>query len=393
MKRRAIRLHLLLLLFASAGIISCRHPAGHERAYITGNTGSREEVVLRCIDTLRTYGTDSVKSRRNGDFSFKLKITEPGFYFIEAGKVRSGILVIQPGDSIKIYAGGTDRESISGGIEAERYARFTEKRQQALREIDSVSAFLEQARYRDDFATLRDSAALKYNQIAALLKLHATEYIINNPAALSQILVINTKIGQSSLFDEFADSRWFLLTDSALREHYPGNRHLILHQRRVDKLKQRLALEEASRKALQAGNAAPPIRLPDMSGNPRALGDTPGEYTLVYFWAPNDAASRKSNHELKQFYERYRNRGLSVYAVSLDPLAERWKAAVNLDKLWWINVNDTLGVNSPVAAEYMVTKLPVILLLDSKKKIIDRFVSVSMAGEYMESVFKGKNKH
>lgn len=393
MKRRAIHLHFLLLLFASACFFSCRQPAGHERAYITGNTGSRAEVILRCIDTLQTYGTDSVKSRRNGDFSFTLKITEPGFYFIESDKIRSGILVIQPGDSIQIIAGGTDRERISGGVEAERYARFSEKRQQALRELDSLSAFLEQARYRGDFVILRDSATLKFSQIAARLKQQATDYILNNPAALSQILVINAKIGQLSLFDELADSRWFLYTDSALREHYPGNRHLLLHQRRVDNLRQRLALEEASRKALQAGNPAPPIRLPDMSGNPRALGDTPGKYILVYFWAPNDAASRKSNHELKQLHERYRNRGLSVYAVSLDPLTERWKAAVNLDKLWWINVNDTLGMNSPVTAEYMVTKLPVILLLDGKKQIIGRFVSVSMAGEFMESFFKSENEH
>ena len=113
-------------------------------------------------------------------------------------------------------------------------------------------------------------------------------------------------------------------------------------------------------------------------------------YTLLYFWVPSDALSRKSNPELKNLYEKYRSRGLTVYAISLDPSTERWKTAVTMEKLWWTNVNDTLGLRSAVAGDYMINSVPVFVLLDREQRVLDRFISLQALENYLTKVLPDK---
>jgi hypothetical protein len=72
-----------------------------------------------------------------------------------------------------------------------------------------------------------------------------------------------------------------------------------------------------------------------------------------------------------------------VYAVSLDLSTERWKTTITMDKLWWTNVNDTLGFRSAVVEDYLIRKLPVYVLLDHEQRIIDRFISLQALENYL----------
>lgn len=136
--------------------------------------------------------------------------------------------------------------------------------------------------------------------------------------------------------------------------HFADNPHVIANHRRIKSLRISLKTERDARKSMQIGQISPELNLPGLHGKPVSLRSLKHKYTLVYFWSPIDAPSRKANLELKNIYEQYKNHDVEVYAVSFDQYAERWKAAINLDKLWWTNVNDTLMLNSPVAQAWNI---------------------------------------
>ena len=53
-------------------------------------------------------------------------------------------------------------------------------------------------------------------------------------------------------------------------------------------------------------------------------------------------------------YETYRDKGLEIYAVSLDTDKGVWANAVKNQKLSWVNVCDGLGTASPALTLYNV---------------------------------------
>jgi thioredoxin-related protein len=83
-------------------------------------------------------------------------------------------------------------------------------------------------------------------------------------------------------------------------------------------------------------------------------------------------------------YEKYKKYGFTVFAVSFDPFMDRFTNAVNLDKLWWNNVNDTLGTKSPLLSEYQISGFPAFVLIDGKGKIIERFLSDKALSIWLE---------
>jgi peroxiredoxin len=157
-----------------------------------------------------------------------------------------------------------------------------------------------------------------------------------------------------------------------------------MHHHRVQHLRQLARAEVLAREQLKTGSLAPEIRLPDFSDDLRSWKNLKENPILLYFWAPTDALSRQSNLKLKQLVEHKDTPKFQVYAVAFDPLPDRWKAAVNLDKLWWINVIDTLGDQSPLRRQYRIERLPVMILLDKEGRILQRFISVDAFKEYLE---------
>jgi peroxiredoxin len=157
-----------------------------------------------------------------------------------------------------------------------------------------------------------------------------------------------------------------------------------MHHHRVQRLRRLSRTEAEARTQLKTGSQAPDIKLPDFSDRLKSWHHLKGKPILLYFWAPTDAQSRQSNLKLKQIIDRDDSPEFQVYAVAFDTFPDRWKAAVNLDKLWWTNVIDTLGNQSLLHVKYRIERLPVLILLDKEGRILHRFVSVDALEEYLK---------
>lgn len=131
----------------------------------------------------------------------------------------------------------------------------------------------------------------------------------------------------------------------------------------------------------QVGDAAPDIQLKDANDNILALSSLKGKIVLIDFWASWCGPCRMENPNVVRVYNTYKDKGFTIYSVSLDQSKERWLGAIQQDGLAWTNhVSDLKGWGSDGAALYAVKGIPATFLLDKNGIIIAK----NLRGEALE---------
>ncbi|HWB25453.1 MAG TPA: TlpA disulfide reductase family protein [Chitinophagaceae bacterium] len=115
------------------------------------------------------------------------------------------------------------------------------------------------------------------------------------------------------------------------------------------------------------GSTVPDIKLPDLKGKSINLSSLKGKVVVLDFWASWCGPCRRSIPDLKAIYEKYKDKGLEVYAVSLDTEKKDWTTAIKEDKTDWIHVIDQ---DNAVAKLWQIQYIPTTYLLDKDGKVI-----------------------
>lgn len=133
----------------------------------------------------------------------------------------------------------------------------------------------------------------------------------------------------------------------------------------------RLAFYGKMDKPVEVGNIAPDILLENPEGKEIKLSSLRGQYVLIDFWASWCGPCRKENPNVVRLYNQYKDRGFTVYSVSLDDNMQQWKEAIIRDQLAWeYHVSDLMKWNSLVVQLYKFQGIPHTVLLDKKGVII-----------------------
>ena len=123
-------------------------------------------------------------------------------------------------------------------------------------------------------------------------------------------------------------------------------------------------------RATAVGVAAPEITLPNPEGEIVTLSSLKGSVVLVDFWAQWCKPCRLENPNVVKAFNKYKDRGFTVYGVSLDRTKDKWVQAIEEDGLNWTHVSDLQYFNSVAAKAYGVESIPFSILLDREGKII-----------------------
>ena len=147
---------------------------------------------------------------------------------------------------------------------------------------------------------------------------------------------------------------------------------------------QQLKAQEAGKNAEAAtaiGAVAPDLAFTSPDGKVIKLSDLRGQIVLVDFWASWCRPCRMENPNVVAAYKKFKDKGFTIYSVSLDQDAAKWKGAIQQDGLAWPNhVSDLKGWQSQAAMMYGVQGIPAQFLLDKDGKIVAK----NLRGEQLE---------
>jgi len=134
--------------------------------------------------------------------------------------------------------------------------------------------------------------------------------------------------------------------------------------------------------SFSVGEEVPNITLTDITGQTLSLNSLRGKVVLIDFWASWCGPCRGENPNVVVAYNKYKDKGFTVFSVSLDTNKDQWQAAINKDGLAWPNhVSDLKGWQSDPAKLYNVKGIPATFLIDQQGKLI----AMNLRGEDLQA--------
>lgn len=301
--------------------------------------------------------TDSAKVK-SGKFNFSGKGTEVNMFWI----TKSSSMNEQPNLIFFVDGGKT---TISGNLDSINYATVvggqTQKdyaeynammngysaKQQAI-----VNAFNE-AKAKNDQVTM-GAKYTEYQNMDKEVKNSLENFIKTHPKSAVSGYAIYFNYQNSTAPMEELEKIVGLLDKSMLNTKYGK-----LAQEKLNQMKG----TTIGYPALNFAQANP-------DGKMVNLTDFKGKYVLVDFWASWCGPCRGENPNVVAAYNKYKDKGFTVFGVSLDQNKDKWLQAIKVDNLTWQHVSDLKGWGNEAAKLYGISSIPQNLLLDKEGKIV-----------------------
>jgi peroxiredoxin len=124
------------------------------------------------------------------------------------------------------------------------------------------------------------------------------------------------------------------------------------------------------------GSKAIDFTLPDVNGKLVSLSSKLGKkYVLLEFWASWCPVCRRENPNVVKNYQKYKDKGLDIFAVSLDRNKAAWLKGIKDFGLNWTQVSDLNLWNNSAAKLYGFRALPSNVLIGPDGNIVAKNLS------------------
>ena len=321
---------------------------------------------------------DSVKLKANGNFSLAGARPEiPEFYRLRMdGKVINFVVDSTETVSIKAEAAKFDTD----------YTIYGAERNQKIKELVLLQAELQQK--VDKLSQSKLPAGIAQTQLATLINEYKNKvkkgYIYEAPNKPYAYFALFQTLGGYMIFDPLAnkdDVRCFAAVATSLNNIYPhADRSRNLYNMVIKGLKNTREPRQENVEidpSIIKESGIIDIKLKDLKGKERSLTELAGKVVLIDFTIYNNTMSATHNLALRELYNKYHEKGLEIYQISLDADEHFWKTSA--DNLPWICVRDEKASYSNYIQLYNVTQLPTIFL-------VDRSNSLNARGENIEDL-------
>ncbi|WP_428740446.1 redoxin domain-containing protein [Tenacibaculum sp.] len=124
-------------------------------------------------------------------------------------------------------------------------------------------------------------------------------------------------------------------------------------------------------------------------GLKKRLSDLRGKIILLEFWSSWCGPCRQENPNLVKTYNKFKDKGFEIFAVSVDNNRSSWINAIETDSLSWVHVNDHLKGDRNIASLiYGINSIPDNFLISTDGKIISRNLRGKELDKKLNQIFK-----
>ncbi len=145
-------------------------------------------------------------------------------------------------------------------------------------------------------------------------------------------------------------------------------------------------VEDADKnRPLLIGKPAPNLKMKRRDGTPVELYDLEAKYTILYFWQYACASCKKSTPHMKEFYEKWKDQGVEIFAVCTRQreLPQCWEYVDDNAIGEWLHATDPYQL---FARDYNVISTPTIFVLDENKKIVSKRIGAQQLDELLTNL-------
>lgn len=320
---------------------------------------------------------DAITLQGDNSFSKKVTLDEPGYYRINFYNRQVINLILYKSD-LNVTVDGSDMQGVTK-IVGSPEIDFIQKASGILQEFQEspeAAALMQrfevarQSGNREQITAVQEEymalASKKQEEVAALIR--------QQPASLG---VINLLQSQSLDKDKFYST--YREVADKLKAEWPEYAHAKAFIEMVDGMQ-----------ATAIGQPAPEIALPNPDGEVVKLSSLRGNYVLVDFWAKWCGPCRAENPNIVRVYNKYKDKGFTVFGVSLDRNRADWLKAIEDDNLTWTHVSDLKYWQSEAAQTYNITAIPFSILLDPNGVIIGKNLRGPALERKIAEIYAGK---
>lgn len=304
----------------------------------------------------------------NADGSFELPANIPGLglYNLRISDLKSSTLwlPLQPNNQLTIQCQLNDF-GFKPGIKGVKWATNYAKLMLATQTFETQQNELQQNPQKlgqDAIEQAYASARSKYEAFCA----KTIEQDLSSPLNI----MLSMNLLPTTGFEDWnaAHLKTLEKLSKAFAENYPG-------QAASQNMQAQYAqIEDAFFAYTQMTNgsmAAPDITLPDPSGRSHSLSALQGKYVLIDFWASWCGPCKSEMPNVIAAYNKYKNKGFTVFSVSLDEDPTKWKEAIQTWGMTWPDhVSDLQGWKSDLPQRFQFDGIPYTVLLNPEGKII-----------------------
>lgn len=326
---------------------------------INGNIQGLADGSVKITTTTQNPETIAKGAAKDGVFTLKGQVQEPGLYWITYGKEQPQYIFLE---NAPIKISGRQAEiknvKIEGSQSHSDFLQFRKQFDPLFAELNAIAFQLQQAAEDKKPALMQ-----QYNNAIASMNKAVGEFLAAKPASYVSLFLLSiTKQINENLSE--VEQRFNQLA-SPLQTSAMGK-----------DLQNYLAYAKVG----AVGSQAIEFIQNDVNDKPVLLSSFRGKYVLLDFWASWCKPCRMENPNVVKAYNQFKDKNFTVLSVSLDQQKESWLKAIATDNLAWTHVSDLQFWNNSVAQLYHVQSIPQNFLIDPNGKIIAR----DLRGEDLE---------
>lgn len=373
------------MLCTAVLLISCH--GDHQRKAVVEISGVNKNypVYLMKTDTGFLKAVDSVMKPTDDAIRFIFLLENTGIYIIQ-NKDSKAEFIAAPDDTT--YLNLIDKRGIvcSDSLNL-NFGQFIKTIHAIERQADSLASLFISAQPTDSFPLVREKVTDSFEILIRNANLATKRYISQNPSSIGIFRAINSVVKQTPVFNYSIDYDWFHTTDSLLKKFHPDHPYTIWLQNKVKYYRKTIGNANLTKQFLIEGFVVPEIILPGTNHKLRKIDPIENGITLLYLWNPS-LKSRQTNAKVKLILEKYDEKNFRLYTLAFYPDYENWSSVIVLDKLWGLNLIDTMGQKSVVIQKLNNPPLPSFILIDQNNKVMAHFGNALQLEEWLTRYFK-----